>query len=230
MTFIACLSGVFKSYLIFTVIIIVHELGHFITGVVLGWKPDKIYIYPYGGCTKFNESLNKPLIEELLILIMGPITQITFYLLIKNLFNYDDYILFKNYNYVLLIFNLMPIYTLDGGRILNILLSYKIPYRKTISLCIYVSILVILFLLTKVDSLIFLVVILFLVSKLIEEYKNIGFYYNRFLLERRLKPTKYKKLKVIRNINGFYRDKKHVLRGNNKSYTEKEVLNKYFKL
>lgn len=230
MTFVACLSGIFKNYLIFTIIIFIHEIGHFMTGVILGWNSDKICIYPYGGCTKFSESLNKPLIEELLILIMGPITQMLFYFLVRNLFNYDDYILFRNYNYALLIFNLMPIYTLDGGRILNILFSYKIPYKKAILASIFISIFVILFLLSNVNSFVFLIIILFLVCKLIDEYKNIGFYYNRFLLERRLNPTKYKKLKVVGNINDFYKNRKHILRIYNKSYTEKEALNKYFKL
>lgn len=225
----ACLTGIFKNFVMFTLIIIVHELGHLITGILLGWKPDRIYIYPYGGCTKFNEILNKPLIEELLILIMGPITQIIFFFLIKNLLSYKDYILFRNYNYALLIFNLFPIYTLDGGRILNILLSYKIPYKKTLFISMYLSGAIIILLLIQTESLIFLVILLFIIFKLISEYKNIKFYYNKFLLERKLYPTRYKKIKVINNINEFYKDKKHVVREKNKSYTEKEILDKYFK-
>ena len=33
---------------------------------LLGWNVDKIYFYPYGGYTKFNDDLNKPKKEELL--------------------------------------------------------------------------------------------------------------------------------------------------------------------
>ena len=41
-----------------------------------------------------------------------------------------NYILFKNYHYTLLCFNLLPIYPLDGGRILNCIINYLLPYKK----------------------------------------------------------------------------------------------------
>ena len=54
---------------------------------LLGWNVDKIYFYPYGGYTKFNDDLNKPKKEELLIMLAGPIIQIIyFFIIIKNKF------------------------------------------------------------------------------------------------------------------------------------------------
>ena len=64
------LSGMFKEFTFVFILIFFHELGHAITGILLGFKLDKIIIYPYGGLTKFNNleniNLNKELLYSLL--------------------------------------------------------------------------------------------------------------------------------------------------------------------
>lgn len=228
MSLTAVITGIFKKYLFFTVIILIHELGHFTAGTVLGWKVDKIYIYPYGGCTKFLDGFNKSLFEELIILVMGPMFQIIFYFIVSRYLNYNDFIVFRNYNYAILCFNLLPIYPLDGGKLLNILLSFNLSFKKGFLLSIYISIIVFIFVFVKSNSILFYIILIFLFCKIIEEYKQIKFYYNKFLLERYMYPTKYKNMKVIKNINNFYRNKKHVIKYENKYLTEKEALKKIF--
>ena len=101
----------------------IHELGHALTGIILGYKLEKIVFYPLGGITIFNLPINIPLKKELLILIMGPITQIIGYIFLKKYFSFITI-----YHYTLLIFNLLPLYPLDGGKILNIICSYHFNY------------------------------------------------------------------------------------------------------
>ena len=127
--FVIIITGNFNSFFPYFLLLFIHELGHAITGIILGYHLDKITFYPYGGITTFNLPLNIPLYRELLILIMGPIMQIVEYLL---LINYYPFI--KIYHYTLLIFNLLPIYPLDGGKILNILCAYKFNYLKSIKI------------------------------------------------------------------------------------------------
>ena len=110
MSLASALTGTFKNLIFFTIIILVHELGHFTIGILLKWKVDKIVIYPYGGCTKFNDSLNKSLLSEFLILIAGPIFQGLFYFFISKYLSYSNYILFKKYNGIILFFNLFPLF------------------------------------------------------------------------------------------------------------------------
>ena len=60
--FISLLSGKFKIIISFLLLIVFHELGHFLMAKVFNWKIDKIYIYPLGGITRFNDKINKPFI------------------------------------------------------------------------------------------------------------------------------------------------------------------------
>ena len=75
-------SGLFKNVIMFTSIIFIHELGHFLMAKYFKWNIDKIYFYPYGGYTKFNDYLNRPLYQELLIMLAGPLFQIIYYFII----------------------------------------------------------------------------------------------------------------------------------------------------
>ena len=100
------LSGMFKEFTFVFILIFFHELGHAITGILLGFKLDKIIIYPYGGLTKFNNLENINLNKELIMLIMGPLCQIITYIILITNFKYP-YI--KVYHYSILIFNLLPI-------------------------------------------------------------------------------------------------------------------------
>ena len=119
-------TGRFNSFFPYFALLFIHELGHTLTGIILGYKLDKITFYPYGGITTFNLPLNIPLKEELFILVMGPIFQIMGYFILRNFFPF-----IKLYHYTLLIFNLLPIYPLDGGKILNILFNYTLCYLQS---------------------------------------------------------------------------------------------------
>ena len=66
--------------------------------------------------------------------------------------------------------------------------------------------------------------ILVLFIKLVKDYKNISYYYNKFLLERYLNNYTFKKIKYITNIKDFYKDREHFIN----YISEKNYLKKYF--
>ena len=76
------LTGYFSNLIIFTSIIIIHELGHYLIGLYYNYKVDKITIYPYGGITKFKTLINTNINKDLIISISGPIMQIIYYMII----------------------------------------------------------------------------------------------------------------------------------------------------
>lgn len=220
-------------FLIISILISIHELGHFLTAKYYKFDIDKIYFYPYGGISKFNLKMNVSLNKELIVLLMGPVFQIIAYLILMNLsFFYNDRLLIKSIHYSILIFNLLPIYPLDGGKLFNILLNYKLNFNLSMKIVIFISYFIVLilftyFLKTKL-SLNIVLMLCFLLYKIKEESNKRNFYYDKFLLERYLNNYSFKKKKKVSSINHLYRDRYHIIKGKNRYYTEKEMLAKKF--
>ena len=204
-------------------LLFIHELGHSLTGILLGYKLEKIMFYPLGGVTIFNLPVNIPLKKELLIIIMGPIFQIIGYMFLKNYFSFINI-----YHYTLLIFNLLPMYPLDGGRILNIICCRFFPYLVSFNITFIISIIIILILFVyniyyfNLNMFLMLIMIFIQVNKI---YNKRFFYYNKLLLERLLYNYSFNRIKSITNSNSFYRDCYHYVNFN----SEKAFLIKYFK-
>lgn len=204
--------GLFNNFMIYFSLLIIHELGHTLMGIILGYKLDKIKIYPYGGITLFKFGYNIPLKKELLILIMGPIFQIIGYLILNQFVNYNYLSL---YHYTLLIFNMLPIYPLDGGKLLNILFNYHFNYKLSFSLSFYLSLIMILLLIGysfMIRNINFTIILIILLIKLLKINKEFDLNYNSFLLERYLHHLKFNDIKCVSNEKKFYKDKKHIIK------------------
>ena len=229
MGLITIIIGSFKEYIILNTIIIIHELGHFMTAKILGINVKYIYIYPLGGISKFNMLLNDYIWKELLILLAGPLTQNIAYIILINIFNRDREVILI-YHLSILIFNLLPIYPLDGGRIVNLLFNIFIPYKKSLQLIIKISYIttLIIFIIQKNITINIIIMLLFLLILIHKEENKINFIYNKFLLERVMNNYNFKRRKMINNITNFYRNRTHLIKENGKYYEEKEYLTKKY--
>lgn len=158
---------------------------------------------------------------------MGPIFQ-----LIGTYFLYKFYDpLALEYSLVILGFNLLPIFPLDGSKLINIILNKIINFKTSHLLGIYISLLTILILLIKVNpSLLFILIIIFISLKVCEEYKNHRNLFNLFLLERYNYRLRFPKNKIIKgeNLNKMKKDYNHLFYKNGKYITERAVLKKRF--
>ena len=195
---------------------------------ILGWKCIRITLYPYGGCSQFDVDINIPLWQELLVLIMGPITQIVFIYIIKYFVDTSNYILFERYSRWILYFNMLPIYPLDGGKLINLILCRFISYYYAFQITIYISyflflscFLTIIFL--DFNLVLFLIFILLGVT-LLKEMKKSLLYYQRFLYERYLNDYSFKRIKKIEKLKEMKRGTFHMI----SNVSEKEYLHKYF--
>ena len=195
---------------------------------LLGVEVDKIYIYPLGGISKFNMPLNISIKKEFLILISGPLFQFVAYFILNIIFN--DKELIKTYHLGILVFNLLPIYPLDGGKLINLLLNCFVPYKLSLKIIIYISYIftILVFFINNI-SINLIITIGLLTILIIKEHKKINYKYNKFLLERYINNYKFKNSIIINNINNLYRSKRHIIKLNNKYYLEKEYLSKKYK-
>ena len=225
------LTASFIPFFIIMTLIIIHELGHFIAAIILKIEVNKIYLYPLGGISKFFLPLNASYKKEFLILISGPIfQQLARELLILILPKEQTYI--DAYHYGILFFNLLPIYPLDGGKLLNMLLTKIFPYKKSLQISIvlsYITIIILLFININQLKINTIIMIIFLTIKVYAEQSKINYIYEKFILERHLNKYTFNKSTIINNNQKFYKNKSHIIKENNKYYLENEYLQKKYK-
>ncbi len=221
-------TGHFKGFVWFSLIITVHELGHILMGILFRWKIEKVLILPFGGITIFHEDLNRPIKEEFLIVIMGPIFQIVFTLIVYYFFRVDDFVY---YSLIILGFNLLPIFPLDGSKILSLLFNKVVSFKCSHLWMILISILSVLILIMEANfSLILFLICLFLIMRVIKEIKEHESLFNRFLLERYLKRYHFKKRMKISSMDMrvMRRDYGHLFFDGKKYISEGDRLSKRF--
>ena len=228
--FISMITGLFKPFLIMYLIIFIHEFGHIFMALLFDYKIVKINIYPFGGYTIFDSDINNKFIKEFMVFLGGILFQTIFFLIITSINNTSYfYKIYYSYNNSILLFNMLPIIPLDGGKILNMLLnnifSFKKSYVLSIKISYFIIILLIIFKYKNINLILMLILIIFL---LIKEMKNLKYIYNRFLLERYIKNLNYKKNNFINKIEDMKKYKNNIFIRNNKYYSEKEILKKYF--
>ena len=191
------------------------------------WDINKIIILPFGGMIKYDELVNRPLIEEFLIAISGIIFQYIFFIIFKSIINYKY---FSFINYFIIIFNLIPIYPLDGSKILNVIFNLITNFKNSILLTLIISyafIIILSLTFFNINRLsIFIIYILFKeTTKLYNEKESV---FNKFLLERNLYDFKFKKRKTIDSVKKMKKDYKHLFKINDRYVTEKYYLKKIF--
>ena len=111
----------------------IHELGHLITGLIVGMKPEKIEIMPFGVSISFkiNPKEYNLKIKKIIVALAGPLTNFLIILIAGNLkIDIFKSLIIIYTNFLIMIFNLLPIYPLDGGRVLNGILYIIFGKRK----------------------------------------------------------------------------------------------------
>ena len=106
----------------------IHELGHMIAGLILRLKPETLSVMPFGISIRFKTYEYKKLIKikKILIAIAGPVTNLVICIVASILHINDETKQLIIYSNILIaLFNLIPLYPLDGGRILKGIIMLK---------------------------------------------------------------------------------------------------------
>jgi len=120
------------------VTVVIHELAHSYVARRFGVKIEKILLLPIGGIAKMEKIPRVPR-QELLISIAGPSTNLIIAATLYGIgsMGISPHAITKfiaNFilvNVVLALFNLIPAFPMDGGRILRALLAEKMSYLRS---------------------------------------------------------------------------------------------------
>ncbi len=135
-----------RSLLLFAVfaIVVLHELGHALAGRRYGVKTRDITLLPIGGVARMDRIPRVPS-QELMIALAGPAVNLFFAaalmagLILTGSFRpVDEHTILKGsfaerlmlINFSLLVFNLVPAFPMDGGRVLRALLATRMTYVR----------------------------------------------------------------------------------------------------
>ena len=145
--------SILEVFLLFAVFfcVILHEFGHAFAARIFGIQTRDITIYPMGGVARLERMSEDPF-EELVISLAGPAVNLLIFLLLLpicfnfsaapfdfenltppnslsgSLNHYLKMLMFSNLG--LLIFNLLPIFPMDGGRVLRALLNLAVGFSN----------------------------------------------------------------------------------------------------
>ena len=128
---------------LFFACVILHELGHSLTARRYGIQVPRILLLPIGGMAEMDRIPRKPG-QELLITIAGPAVNFVLVAVllpftwrtILGLVEVSEYSIpgmlaqLTLANLVMGIFNLAPVFPMDGGRILRAMLATQLPYLR----------------------------------------------------------------------------------------------------
>ncbi len=142
---IGVITGSFTEMAITFALIIIHELGHIGMALFFRWKINKVMFWPFGGVMETDDYFTRPNKEEFIVVLAGPLQHVWMHFLLLYFLEagtfspyFIEYAL--TYNVTLFLFNLLPIYPLDGGKLVLLLLSYSFPFRKVIPYTVILSV------------------------------------------------------------------------------------------
>jgi Zn-dependent protease len=133
--------------------VLIHELGHSLISARFGKEAKSITLLPIGGVATMEEMPEKPG-QEIAVSIIGPFINLAIagmlYLFIghwagigaPNLYPDSARQLFAGLigaNIMLAIFNLIPAFPMDGGRVLRGFLALKMDYLRATSIAVFIG-------------------------------------------------------------------------------------------
>lgn len=137
----AAISGLIVVLLLFSCVVL-HEFGHAIAAKSFGINTPDITLLPIGGVARLERMPEEPK-QELIIAVAGPAVNVVIALClipaIGGLENLNPWtaihssnvlVFLYGINVVMLLFNLLPAFPMDGGRVLRSLLATRMNYAR----------------------------------------------------------------------------------------------------
>lgn len=128
--------------------VVFHEFGHALAAQKYGIQTKDIVLYPIGGVARLEKLPEEPK-QELWVAIAGPLVNIGIFLILSLILNFTGFdmsnldqlesikigpntivLYLASANLILALFNLIPAFPMDGGRILRAFLAIRMPRAR----------------------------------------------------------------------------------------------------
>lgn len=141
-------TGAYKLFLYTFIFVLLHELAHILMAKHFGLRIKKLMITPIGQIAIIDKIDTVVTYKKLLIISSGVTFNLIMYIIFSMISGESAYLM-KNINLSIALFNLLPIYPLDGGTFLSYLFGGFIGDLKASSIIkkisIYLSFVIIFF-------------------------------------------------------------------------------------
>lgn len=216
---VAWLNDNLVVYLSALIIVCIHEYGHYYFAKKFAFEIEKVEIFPFGAFLSLNDYGMHHIVEELVMIMAGLSTHLVMYLIIVLFFN-SEYLLAVNR--LVFIFNLLPIYPLDGSKLLLLVMSLFKDYYQAVKLQIKLSIFSLSVLIVLYNQLGYLLIYLYLLYINYQYIKEFRYMIIRLYLKR-MHGSQYHHLKVNHDYC-FYRPYLNYYVIDGRGFSEKQVL------
>lgn len=122
--------------------VVLHEFGHALAAQKYGIQTKDIVLYPIGGIARLEKLPEDPK-QELWVAIAGPLVNVGIFLILSAVLSFTGFniesleeikinpttiiLYLASANLILAVFNLIPAFPMDGGRILRAFLAIRLP-------------------------------------------------------------------------------------------------------
>lgn len=257
---VAVITGYFLELITLFGIVIIHELGHIAAAKGLGWQVREVQLLPFGGVAVMDDRGRASAAQEIGVALAGPLQNVWMAglgLALQGMqvwsVEWGQYFVLANV--MIALFNLIPVLPLDGGKVAFALVSLWLPFHRTLWVCTLLSIffstmitiLALSSLATSGIQMNLLLIGLFLIYSNVYTYRQLQFYFLRFLMNRDFRLSQMlsnglaartmvvrSEHKVGRIAKSLYRDRYHIICVLNEQgqmqgvVTEQRLLKSYF--
>lgn len=179
-------------------IVFIHEMGHVIAALLAGVTVKSIQLLPFGGVAVIEDHGRLTASREIGIALAGPLQNGLMILMAYGLQqvgygNSEFLTYFIQANAIIALFNLVPVLPLDGGKVLQAVVSLFLPYYYTLlwsgRVSVAASILVIIYALLPLGAggglrLNIVMIGAFLLYSNLTDHRNLPYRFVAFLMNR----------------------------------------------
>ncbi len=215
------IGGYFDLYFYSLLIVIIHEMCHLLMAYYFNFKIEKVEILPFGAYLSLKDFYFHSILEELCVVLAGLASHLFLYVFISHFCYVNKQYLLMINSYVFY-FNLIPVYPMDGHRIVCLLLQFLLDLKSAMQLSLKISVFSLVVLgvcYLKMNTLVILCYLLvqqFVFAKYIPQY--LRFYYSQLSTQF---PMKKKKIHSVYHYRRGYHNYYWI---DSVLYDEKEVI------